>query len=243
MPLPRVVPSWENEMSAGRPIALPEFQVEPAMTKTEFAYVRVREQIFSGELAPGRSIDQEALAAQLGLSTTPVREALRRLASERLVIIRAHRDTVVAPVSLKTLEESYVIRLELDPLAAGLAATNATDVQLTVLSGWQRPGQTDDDRLHVNRQLHRLIYAASGNSILTQTLDRIWDSTDRYWLITQQNEAVCSASDQAHADLVDAVLARRPERATRLMREHVASALDRIRSERAATSNSDESAN
>lgn len=69
-------------------------------------------------LAPGSTLDQEALARQLGLSTTPVREALRWLESERLVVSRAHRNTLVASLSLDLLEEVYAIRLVVEAAAA-----------------------------------------------------------------------------------------------------------------------------
>src|ERR1700691_630898 len=101
-----------------------------ALTKVDVAYELLRNEIFQGTLAPGTSLDQEAIATRLGLSTTPVREALRRLESEKLGISCSHRDTIGAPVSLDPVEKSHAVRLSLDPLAVGMAAAKASDEQL-----------------------------------------------------------------------------------------------------------------
>lgn len=221
-------------MSAGWTLALPDSNADAAMTKTGFAYARVREQILTGDLAPGQSIDQEALAERLGLSTTPVREALRRLASERLVVIRAHRDTVVAPVSLDMLEDVYTVRLELDPLAAALAAANATERHRAVIAELRHATPDGDpaNHLRLNRHLHRSIYSACGNSVLVHLLDRLWDASDRYRLILVMDAVVSRSADIEHDEIAQAVLDRRPERASRLMRQHVADSLDGIRTMR-----------
>src|ERR1700691_6318732 len=110
-----------------------------ALTKVDVAYELLRNEIFQATLAPGTSLDQEAIASRLGLSTTPVREALRRLESEKLVISRSHRDTIVAPVSLDLVEKTYAVRLSLDPVAVGLAADKATDEQLAEIEGLCTP--------------------------------------------------------------------------------------------------------
>src|SRR5262245_40634132 len=104
-------------------------QPRTALTKTDLAYWHVRQEILEGTLAPGSALDQEALAARLGLSTTPVREALRRLESEHLVRSRAHRDTVVAELSPTLLADTYAVRLTLDPLAVMMTAKTASDTE------------------------------------------------------------------------------------------------------------------
>jgi DNA-binding GntR family transcriptional regulator len=110
----------------------------------DVAYHLLRNEIFQGMLAPGTSLDQEAIATRLGLSTTPVREALRRLESEKLVISRSHRDTIVAPVSLKLLESTYAVRLSLDPMAVRLVAVEASEDQLTAIKRLCIPPTYDD---------------------------------------------------------------------------------------------------
>src|SRR4051795_9676849 len=96
---------------------------DPAfMTKSDLAYTRVRGLILSGQLAPGAVLPQAALAQQIGISTTPLREALRRLKQEGLVELDAHRDARVRPLDATEARDLLELRRSLDPLAASLAA-------------------------------------------------------------------------------------------------------------------------
>src|SRR3954452_22975340 len=95
---------------------------EPFATKSDLAYTRVRELILSGELEPGAVINQATLARQIGISTTPLREALKRLKQRGLVELDAHRDARVTPLDAEEARDLLELRLSLDPLAASLAA-------------------------------------------------------------------------------------------------------------------------
>jgi DNA-binding GntR family transcriptional regulator len=221
-----------SQLPAGwRPPGSTELPLRP-VTKTDLAYVQIRQKILEGELAPETSLDQEALADWLGLSTTPVREALRRLESERLVVSRAHRDTLVAPLSLDTVEEVYAVRLSLDPLATALAATQADTGQREQILGVSLENPVKDDpvsKVYFNRHLHRSIYSASGNTVLIEILDSLWDLSDRYRLIVSKDTTATKAADEQHAAIVSAVVEGQPDRAAELMREHLATSLRQIR--------------
>jgi DNA-binding GntR family transcriptional regulator len=202
------------------------------VTKTDLAYLQIRKKILEGELPPDMSLDQEALAQSLGLSTTPVREALRRLESERLVVSRAHRDTVVAPLSLHAVEEVFNVRLSLDPLAASLAAAHADDSEkerIRELARIQPPGDDALTLVYFNRRLHRSIYAASGNSTLVEILDSLWDLSDRYRVIISKTASGLAMAGNEHPAIISAVTDGGPDRAAKLMREHVAASLNQIR--------------
>jgi DNA-binding GntR family transcriptional regulator len=197
--------------------------------------MRIRRRILDGRLAPGSSIDQEEIAAELGLSTTPVREALRRLESERLVVGRAHRDTIVAPLPMEVVENVYQVRQAMDPLAASLAATNASDRQradmLAVLESGE-PGIDDAAaRVHYNRGVHRSIYSACGNEILVELLDSMWDVTDRYQRIAmlKTGKAIIDIDSSEHVRIIEAVVNRRSSDAANLMQSHVTGTLEKIR--------------
>ena len=96
------------------------------MTKAEIAYELVRDQVLRGGLGPGAVIPQADLARELGISTTPLREALRRLMTEGLVELDAHRDARVTRLTAEEARDLVEIRRSLDPLAAGLAAERRT---------------------------------------------------------------------------------------------------------------------
>ena len=220
-----------SELPAGwRVPGTAELPLRP-VTKTDLAYVQIRQKILEGDLAPETSLDQEALAGWLGLSTTPVREALRRLESERLVVSRAHRETVVAPLSLDIIEEVYAVRLSLDPLAAALAATEADAGERDQIAGvsLDHPGKDDPlSAVYFNRHLHRSIYAASGNTTLIEILDSLWDLSDRYRLIAAR-DTTAIMTVQEHAAIVSAVVEGKPDLAAELMREHLKASLRQIR--------------
>src|SRR3712207_8503193 len=91
-------------------------------TKSDLAYTRVRSLILSGELGPGQVLPQAALARTIGISTTPLREALRRLKQDGLVELDAHRDARVRPLDADEARDLLELRGSLDPLAASLAA-------------------------------------------------------------------------------------------------------------------------
>lgn len=202
------------------------------VTKTDLAYEQIREAILDGRFKPGSTLDQEVLAEQLDLSTTPVREALRRLESERLVVRRAHRDTIVAPLSKEMLEETFTIRLALDPMAASLAAQHATAQERKTLEGFlhvDEPAPKPSDRVNTHRQLHRAIYGASHNEILIEMLESLWNIVDRYRLVTLQLGAIAPPIHRDHEALVEAVVAGRAREATKLMREHTVDGIQAIR--------------
>jgi DNA-binding GntR family transcriptional regulator len=104
-----------------------------AVTKASAVYIETRSRILKGTLAPGSAVNQEALAADLGVSITPLREALRRLGMEGLIRLEARRTMIITPLTSQELDEMYAIRTELDPFAAGLAAANAPESQLELI--------------------------------------------------------------------------------------------------------------
>lgn len=195
-----------------------------ALTKSEYAYAHLRRSILENELTAGTVLDQEPLARELGVSTTPVREALRRLEAEHLVVSRAHRETVVAPVTQAFIEEIYQIRLAMDPLAAELATQLASDEQLAFIASF-RPGPpgraTALERFHFSRHLHRAIYSACGNGRLVDILEQLWDVSDRQRFATLKSQRAMAASHTEHVRIIDAVLARDSALARNLMHEHV----------------------
>jgi DNA-binding GntR family transcriptional regulator len=203
------------------------------MTKADYAYSAIREQILSGELVPGEAIDQESLAATLGVSTTPLREALRRLQSERLVVSRAHRDTVVAPLEFESLEEICIVRLQVEPLGTRLATMKASDSALDDIAKYVDRGPSEDDPVSLmryNGSIHRWIYRSSSNETLIGILDSLSDLMDRYRVVTLRADPDIELDQRNHAEIIQAMVDRNADRAERLMREHVAFGLQRMRS-------------
>ncbi|HEY3922325.1 MAG TPA: GntR family transcriptional regulator [Gaiellaceae bacterium] len=201
----------------------------PFLTKAELAYARVRELVLTGALEPGSTLNQEMLARELGISTTPLREALGRLESEGLVELGAHRDARVSPLTAEEARDLLELRLSLDPLAARLAAERRTDADLEALDSAAaelRPLDHDPDvaTLATHRRFHAAIYHASHNELLIETLDGLWDRADRYRRlaldITPKPERRVRVAKE-HAGLVLAIRRGLPDVAAELMRKHI----------------------
>ncbi len=202
-------------------------------TKSDLAYTRVRELILSGALAPGAVLPQVALAQQIGISTTPLREALRRLKQEGLVELDAHRDARVRPLDATEARDLLELRRSLDPLAASLAALRRTDTDLddlrAALDGLEALSASPSlAQLESHHRFHAAIHRASHNALLVQTLDGLWVKTDRYrrhGLEAVRSDDEREARADEHRRLFEAVRDGDAATAADLMRRHVETSL------------------
>ena len=206
---------------------------EQPVTKGDLAYRLVRDQVLSGRLAAGAVIRQRDLARDLGISTTPLREAMRRLESEGLVELGAHRDARVSALRPEEARDLLELRRALDPFAARLAAQRRSSTDLAAIrSAHDRlvplAGNPTLEALVAHRAFHVAIYTASHNDLLVQTLDSLWDRADRYRrlvLATGRDEADRDRAAREHAELVELVVAGDDEGVAQVMRAHVESSL------------------
>lgn len=192
-------------------------------TKADAAYLELRRRIVEGALEPGARIDQEVLAATLGVSTTPLREALRQLEAERLVLRSAHRQVLIAPLSRSEVQELYTVRFELDSLAVQLAAAQVTEQEIEAARATLSQQDSEDPlvQLVANRTFHRVLYEASRNPTLVHLLEWMWDRADRYRYVLLGDRHHAATAVDEHLELLQAVEDRDGDRAARLMREHL----------------------
>jgi DNA-binding GntR family transcriptional regulator len=152
---------------------------------TEAVYQRVREAILDGAIAPGAAMSQVGLADELGISRTPLREALRMLQTEGLVEAERNRRVRVAPVSPTDLEELYVMRVTLEAQAIRLAVPRMTEEHLARLEGCMAEmghfaGARDYRRWVVpHADFHRALTAPAG-ARFTNVLGQLFDHAERY---------------------------------------------------------------
>jgi DNA-binding GntR family transcriptional regulator len=163
-------------MSSGEPAVAPE-RLNIASVVDQ-VYAAIRERISSGSLPRGGRVHQEDLAEELGVSRTPVREALRRLAAEGLVEMRTNRGARVADVDQGGMRGAYDARLVVEPGAARLAAQRRPAEPLARMRAAvqaQRGAVRSVQRsFEANRQFHLALVAASENDFLIQLADRLW---------------------------------------------------------------------
>ena len=205
-------------------------------SKSEMAYDVMRRRILAGDYPPGSVIGQARIAKEIGLSTTPLREALKRLATEGLVVLGTHRDARVVTLSAEEAQNLFEVRASVDPLACGLAAERRSDVDVARIDNALEvlqplTGAASEDALAAHRAFHRAIYVAAANPTLTGVLDGIWDKSDLYrqralltWSPAPEDRA---RVHRQHASLRDAVAAGDAERAAERSRAHITHSLGR----------------
>jgi DNA-binding GntR family transcriptional regulator len=202
-------------------------------TKSDFAYTRVRELILSGELEPGAVINQAILARQIGISTTPLREALKRLKQQGLVELDAHRDARVTPLDPEEARDLLEVRRALDPLAASLAADRRTKQDVAemraALEGLEALASNPTvQQLVAHRRFHAAIYRASHNALLAETLDGLWDTADRYrrhGLQVERSAEEIATKANEHTLLFEAIVEGDGATAADVMRAHIQTSL------------------
>lgn len=202
-------------------------------SKGGLAYTELRRRITSGELAPGSRLSQYELAEEMGMSITPLREAVRRLASEDWVVMDAHRDVRVAPMSASEARELLEVRFSLEPSATELAALRRTEREIATMKAaadellpvtrtW------GEEAIAAHRAFHRAIYAASHNNVMIRLLDDLWDKADRYRRIGLELPAGAEPRTidlNQHHRILELVIAGDGAAAAGLVRSHIHNSL------------------
>jgi DNA-binding GntR family transcriptional regulator len=201
---------------------------------TRRAYERIREWITTLELAPGSPINEQQISQELGMGMVPVREALKLLAHESLVIITERHGIHVAEVNIPDLEQLSEMRLALEGLSARLAATRANADDIVVLEALrkeQASTPTEDSRrlFDVDHKFHEAIARAAGNKYLAASLERLFGLSQRLWYLALPRLEFLPNAVEKHLDLVEAIEARDADRAEAIMRAHVAEFYAQVR--------------
>lgn len=197
-----------------------------ARSQSERAYLLIRDQIVTLQLAPGSVIEESRLREQLGLGRTPIREALQRLAHENLVSFVPHRGTFVCDINLTDLHRLTEVRIELEGYAARLAAERATTRDRARMESLMAElGAIDEVDVHglmrLDQQIHRQVYQATRNSFLQSMLEENFNLSLRIWFLALDRGVRLKAAVEEHRQLLAAIVAHDGDRASMVMRQHV----------------------
>lgn len=203
-----------------------------AMTQSlaDQAYGRLRRMICTAELEPGAVISESELCEQLGLGRTPVREALRALASEHLIEVYPRRGMFVAGVDPRDLRAISEVREQLEPFAASLAAgrREADDLQviealLGDLDAFERSGIEKNRTvlMELDERIHHCVYQASHNAYLAHDLDRYYTHALRIWFLGLTKVTHLQQAILEHREILEAIRDGDPERAAVVMSKHI----------------------
>ena len=189
----------------------------------------IRNAILSGELAPGSALVEQELAAQLGVSKTPVREALKTLEGTGLVVMVPYRGAAVRELTRADAVAIYDLRLLLEPEAVQRSVAAGVDLSGAAESLRRaRAAAGTAERSMANREFHRLLYAGCGNALLVATLDGLRDRTALVSAASWAKSATWEAEADEHEAILAAAAAGDADTARRLTAEHVGGFLHRL---------------
>ncbi|GLY87984.1 GntR family transcriptional regulator [Actinoallomurus iriomotensis] len=198
-------------------------------SKVDLVYDNVRAAIAEGDLEPGERINMDELARALGVSKIPIREAIKRLESEGLVVSRAHAGVVVAPIDRTEMRGVFLAREAIEGLVGRLAAERVTDAVLEDLERIQQEMRAELDRGAVDRLpelnsgFHRRLAEASGYRILGELTEQLLFTIRRYRLTLPAGEQNWHSVADEHDTIIQALRRKDADAVAVAARAHIIS--------------------
>lgn len=226
-----------SDVTRGQPAAFPEERprLRPLTTtprsRTAHEYVRevLRSAVLSGTLRSGQRLAQTEIAEQLGVSTTPVREALRDLATEGLVVFDPHRGALVKSLDIEVVRELYELRITLEPLMVRRVIVAAAPDQLARAEELQKRMETISDTgpwSALNREFHSVLNEAQKGTRLSKILDGLRDSATPYVALSlSAGPSHVEQSNIEHAKLLSLYRKKAVDEAVELTLAHLRATL------------------
>ena len=194
---------------------------------SEAAYSRIRSMIITLELEPGSLISESALMSILKMGRTPIREALRSLANEKLVEVYPRRGMFVSRVDVANLSQLSETRAVLEIKAAELAATRSTPADQEITKALIKEikaikGDLDMPTLiGLDQRIHHHIYQCTHNEFLASALDNYYAHALRIWFLALDRVEHLADAIIEHRALLEAIASNDPKAASKAMKEHV----------------------
>jgi DNA-binding GntR family transcriptional regulator len=203
------------------------------------AYRHIRDAIVAVRLRPGEPLDEKALSAWLGLGLTPIRDALKRLTLEKLAVTYPRRGTYVSGVNLADEALLTEIRVELEGLAAALAAERATEADharlWSLLDDLEQGSHERADHSELDARVHRAIYAAARNAYLETTLNQYANLALRIWNFCLPEQLAVDEAIHTQRAVVEAIVRGDAPAAREAAEQHLRKFSDEVRATVLAT--------
>lgn len=201
---------------------------EHDLSRAEYVYKKLRHGIRSGEYHPGQRLREAELATQLAVSRTPVREAIRRLASDGLIEVAPSRGMMIIKLGKQQVRELYALRKVLEGAAAGMAAQHASPSELAdmraLVEQMNNASRAPAEVARMNRLFHVAIHEAAHNRYLAQALSQLADSLALLPRTTFEVRGRTEEACKEHLAVLRAIERHAPEDAERLARKHIENA-------------------
>ena len=204
-----------------------QLEVNAYLSLRDVVYNTLREAILKGELKPGERLMELQLASKLGVSRTPIREAIRMLELEGLAVTIPRKGAEVAKMTVKDMEDVLEVRESLDELAAKIACNKITEEQLQTLSkvkdAFEESTKTTDIKqiAMYDEKFHDVIYESTGNVRLVNLLNNLREQIYRYRVEYLKNVEVYPRLIEEHETILKALQDRNQELVVEAMRDHV----------------------
>ena len=212
---------------AAEPAITPVPDATATRLVAERAYVELRDRIVTLGLPPGTVLREDELMSELDIGRTPLREAVKRLALEKLVDVQPRRGTFVSAVDVTDIQNVTEVRAELEGYAAELAAlrldpeTRAIgEALLHEVRELSEAGE-QDSLMRFDERIHRFTWEAARNPFLVQTLERYWAHSLRIWYLVLDRVPSLGHAVHDQTQLIEAILDRNGPHARTIMHEHV----------------------
>jgi DNA-binding GntR family transcriptional regulator len=203
-------------------------------TKNLVVYEKLRQGIIKGTLKPGQKLVMASLARELGISETPIREAIRRLESDGYVIFTPHSGAMVTKINNQELSEIYLIRISLEGLATRLAVPyiNPADIAWLKKKNHEMKVAVKNGRYEklarLNKAFHLRIYKAAPFSRLYKMIADLWDAFERWPSIFSFVPDRAERAIQEHEQIIEALETADVDKADNLMKEQKKKSLEAL---------------
>ena len=206
-----------------------EIKLDQYKPLREIVFETIRNAIISGDLKPGERVMEVQMAESLGVSRTPVREAIRKLELEGLIIMLPRKGAYVADLSVKDLTEVMEIRASLEGLAAGLAsiridAAEIEELEIYALRFHKSIDEDVDALIRKDFEFHDAIFKASRNERLIQLNNNLIEQVQRFREIYHKKVNKSKETSREHYAIVEAISNRDVDKAEKLARIHIENA-------------------
>ena len=197
------------------------------MPLRELVFTTLRQAILKGELQPGERLMEIQLAEKMGVSRTPIREAIRKLANEGLVTMIPRKGAIVAGISEKMLKDVLRVRMTLEKMAYECAFENITDEDIEKLRSAEADFEAAVDNgdlvsiAEADEKFHFIIYDAAGNDKLREILTNLKENMYRYRMEYAKNREIRSELIEDHRAIVETLADRDAENGLRLVEKHI----------------------
>ncbi|WP_328380503.1 GntR family transcriptional regulator (plasmid) [Streptomyces sp. NBC_00440] len=213
-------------------LSLADVEVDPLANRTDRALSVIRRGILTGRLRPGQQLVESDIAQMLGMSKTPVREALKTLVGSGLVALSRYKGAVVRELDSASAAAVYDMRLLLEPEAARRAVTRGIDLAAAsgALHEARSAGEAGDTvgMSLANREFHRALYLGCGNPLLIATLDGLKDQTALVSVSGWRTSGGWRTEADEHQDILAAAEDGNAGRAAEALRTHISGFVERV---------------